>query len=371
MNIFFVIIGILVALILLVAFLIYIEKRLPKLEANGENKIDALHHWLEKLAQKGKFNGAILYIKNGDVLLEETYGFTSHTKEKRLDKNTKFRLASVSKQFTAFGIMLLKKEQALDYDDLVTKYIPDFPYTKATIRHLLNQTAGIAVNFYVLAKKNRNGKDHILTNQEVVELLCEHPETPINQPLERFFYNNTNYIILARIIEIISGQSFEKYMKDHVFEPLELQNTRVWNLKSETKLEDLENTAKGFRAFFNTNPIPIKPTWIDGLAGDGAVFSSINDLKKWNEIWNGNVLLSEDELSEAFIKPELSDGTFSEYGFGWVIQEKGTWHNGKYLAANSIIMRNAKRRNCLVLLDNSSNSRFEKIQKIIFSTLDE
>lgn len=371
MNIFFVIIGILVTLILLTVLFIYIEKSLPKLDSKGINKIDALHQWLKSLAQKGKFNGAILYIKNGNVLLEETYGYTSYTKEKRLDKNTKFRLASVSKQFTAFGIMLLKKEQALDYDELVTKYIPDFPYPETTIRHLLNQTSGISVNYYTLAKKHLNKENHILTNQNVVELLCEYPETPNVKPMQRFFYNNANYIVLARIIEIISYKSFEEYMKENVFEPLELQNTRVWNLKSETKFDDLKNTASGFKAFFNMNLFPVKPIWIDGVAGDGAVFSSINDLKKWNEVWNGNSLLSEEELSEAFKKPKLRDGTLSEYGFGWVLQEKGMWHNGKYLAANSIIIRNPERRNCFVLLDNSSNNRFEKIQKIILSTLSE
>lgn len=130
-----------------------------------------------------------------------------------------------------------------------------------------------------------------------------------------------------------------------------------------------KNIAFGFEAYLKSKPINIKESWIDGVAGDGAVFSSLNDLKKWLHFWDGNRLLDKHELEIAFQKPVLLDGSQSNYGFGWVIEEDYAWHNGKWLANNSYIAKSFNNNVTLIALDNSTNIRFNKITNILIRTL--
>ncbi|SEL42002.1 CubicO group peptidase, beta-lactamase class C family [Aquimarina amphilecti] len=335
------------------------ELKIPK-DAGQTEKVEHIDKWLVELHNDRKFNGGILITKEGIPLLAKTYGFTDVSRNIKLTSKSSFRLASVSKQFTASGIMLLKERKQLDYDDLVTTYIPNFPYQKVTIRHLLNQTSGVPDAYMSLAEKNKDSID-ILTNQIAIDLLVQnHPKINF-EPNEKYQYSNTNYILLARIIEIISNQSFEDFMSERIFTPLGMKNTRVWNLLSKDttfkhKTDGFEDMAGEVRE--------IKPTFIDGVAGDGAVFSSIEDFVIWDKFWYQNDLISEENLKEAFKKPTLNNGKKSNYGFGWVILNEDTvMHNGVWLAANSYFVRNTKKKTSFVLLDNSSNLFFNKIIK--------
>jgi len=290
--------------------------------------------------------------------LEKTYGFTNSNKTEKLNNNSSFRLASISKQFTASGIMLLKEKGLVNYDDIVSKYISNFPYSNVTIRNLLNQTSGIPDSYLNLAKKAKN-EIGILTNEKAIKLIVENKSKANFEPNDKYEYSNTNYIILARIIELVSDQSFESFLKDNIFIPLGMNDTRVWNLVSE------DNTFKGKTDGFEDlagQIREIKPTFVDGVAGDGGVFSSLNDFVKWDQFWYENKLISNENLKEAFKKPTLNSGEKSNYGFGWVIiNEDIVMHNGAWLAANTYFVRNTKKKTSLVLLDNSSNIFFNKI----------
>lgn len=363
------IVVVLIFIVLLIIGLDKYEKKMPKLEVNDSSTLVAIDNWLEILHKKGKFNGAVYCKIDENQVLKKSYGYNSHLKTEKIDFNTKFDLASVSKQFTALGIMVLVKKFNVSYDDLVSKYIQEFPYKKVTLRHLLNQTSGVFVDYMQLAKMKMKKKDYVLNNKDAVALICSYPDSLITEPLEVFFYNNSNYVLLARIIELVSSVSYEEYMKKFVFGPLNLKETIVWNLHSKKHIDSLENVALGFQAYFNTKPIKIKHTWIDGVAGDGAVFSSLNDLIALDSIWYQNDLFSETELLEAYKKPILNNGDVSKYGFGWVIQESTVWHNGKWLASNSVLVRGLENKKCFILLDNSSNPRFEKIQQEILNTI--
>ena len=214
-----------------------------------------------------------------------------------------------------------------------------------------------------LAKKYKNDIS-ILTNKIAVDLLIKENKPVLFRVDEKFQYSNTNYILLARIAEIITGKSFEAFMKEELFTPLEMHNTRVWNLISrepfKNKAEDLEN--------FNGDLKHIEPSYIDGVAGDGAVFSSISDMLKWDHFWYENKLIPKENLQEAFKRPILNNGNQSDYGFGWIITKDGMWHNGSWLGARTIIIRNTEQKKCLVVLDNSSNLSFDKILKELTSS---
>jgi CubicO group peptidase (beta-lactamase class C family) len=333
------------------------ELNVPK-NSSEKEKIVLIDNWLEKLNSERKFNGGILITKNGKPTLEKTYGFTNSKKTKQLNNNSSFRLASISKQFTASGIMLLKEKELINYDDLVSKYISNFPYNKVTIRNLLNHTSGIPDSYLDLAEKAKD-EIGILTNEKAIKLIIENKPKANFESNDKYEYSNTNYIALARIIELVSNQSFENFMANNIFIPLGMNDTRVWNLISEDKTfkgktDGFEDLAGEIRE--------IKPTFIDGVAGDGGVFSSLDDFVIWDKFWYENKLISNENLKEAFKRPTLNNGEKSNYGFGWVIiNENVVMHNGAWLAANTYFLRNTKKKTSFVLLDNSSNLFFDKI----------
>lgn len=322
-------------------------------------KIEAIDSWFSELQKDNQFNGVVFMSKNGNVLLSKAYGFSNYKKEEKLTNQSALRLASVSKQFTAAAILILVEKAKLDLDENITSYMPDLPYKDVTVRHLLNQTSGIPDIYMDLAERNKAGID-ILTNQIAVELLTSNPEKPEFNPGDQYQYSNTNYIILGRLVELLSDQSLENFMLNEMFKPLGMKNTRVWNLVSEestfpNKADDFDN-ALG-------NATEIKPSFIDGVAGDGAVFSSAEDMLIWDRFWYENNLISPSVLKEAFKTPKLKNGKHSDYGFGWVITENGMWHNGAWLGANTVIMRNTVKKSCMAIFDNSSNMFFDKILK--------
>ena len=182
-----------------VFFLQVPELNIPE-NSSEKEKIVLIDNWLEKLNSERKFNGGILITKDGEPTLAKTYGFTNSKKTEKLNNNSSFRLASISKQFTASGIMLLKEKELINYDDIVSKYISNFPYDNVTIRNLLNQTSGIPD--LDLAEKSKD-KIGILTNEKAIKLLVENKPKANFQPNEKYEYSNTNYIILARIIELV------------------------------------------------------------------------------------------------------------------------------------------------------------------------
>lgn len=322
-------------------------------------KIESVDNWFSDLQEKNKFNGVVLLSKNGKALLCMGYGYTDYRKNKMLTNESSLRLASVSKQFTATGILLLAEKGKLKLDDNINSFIPDLPYENVTIRNLLNQTSGIPDIYLKLADKHKESIN-VLSNQLAIELIINEQRKAIFKPGEKSQYSNTNYIILARTIEIISNLSFEKFMKKEIFDPLGMNNTRVWNLLSEestfpNKADDFDNK------FWNLSER--EPSFIDGVAGDGAVFASVNDMLIWDSFWYENQLISQPILEQAFKKPKLLNGKESDYGFGWVITENGMWHNGVWLGARTIIMRNTNEKTCTAIFDNSSNLFFDKILK--------
>jgi len=357
----YLLLGVLILIIGFFAWFFIFFLKVPELKLTPElsqiQKIEAIDNWFLNLQKDNKFNGVVLYVNEGKELLAKGYGYTNHKKEFELTENSSLRLASVSKQFTAAGIMLLKENGKISYDDLVSQYINGFPYEKVSIRHLLNQVSGVPDIYMELAETEKD-KIPFLTNEKAVHLINRENRKTKIRPNEEFQYSNTNYIILARIIEVISGLSFEEYMQKEIFTPLGMDNTRVWNLKSKDKT--FENKADDFDNF-QGNAKALKPTFLEGVAGDGAVFSSVKDMFLWDKFWYENPLIGNKNLTEAFHKPTLNNGEKSDYGFGWLITEKGMWHNGAWLGAKTIIIRNTERKNCLVILDNSSNKFFNKI----------
>lgn len=359
--ILYILLAVIVTIGLFFAWFFVIYLKVPALtipeESNETQSIQIVDQWFENLNSIGKFNGAVLISKNGEPLLVKGYGYADPDKKTKLTEHSSFQLASVSKQFTAAGIMILKEKEMLDYNDKITTYIPELPYKDVTIRHLLNQTSGIPDIYMELANKNK--KDFkVLTNDIVVKLLGKEKRVVDFAPNDKYEYSNTNYVLLSYIIEQVSGKSYENFLKSALFDPLGMKNSRVWNLISKdstfmNKTDDLERK--------NSKFVKLKPTYLDGVSGDGAVYTSVADMLIWDRFWYSNPIISKPNLEEAFKNVTLNDQQKSDYGFGWVLTKDGMWHNGSWLGANTIISRNTKKNTCLVILDNSSNVFIHKI----------
>lgn len=340
----------------------YFFMQVPELKIDPSNsqaeKIETIDAWLTQLEEKGKFNGGILIAKEGVPLLMKAYGYTDSKKGTPLTTQSAFRLASVSKQFTATGIMLLHETGQLDYDSSVATYLEGYPYLGVTVRHLLNHTSGMPDLYMDLAEEHKETLGDTLSISEVVQLIKDYPQAPAEAPGAVYAYNNTGYVLLAAIIESISGQSFEAFMQERLFDPLDMKNTRVWNLYSSDST--FLNKTKSFMNIVKA--LPMSPSWLDGVAGDGAVFSSLEDFLIWDQFWYENDLISTDNLQEAFQTPTLADGSSSDYGFGWTVpSDEMVWHNGAWLGARTGIIRRMSNKTCLVLLDNSLNERLDGI----------
>lgn len=320
------------------------------------DRLAAVDRWLDEQFERRHFNGGVVVVRAGQVLLSKTCGFTDHTATKRLDEHSAFQLASVSKQFTAAAILRLAEMGSLALDDPVVMHLKGFPSANVTIRHLLNHTSGIPDVYMELAEEHREELGEPLATSDVVELVTKHVDAE-EEPGDAMEYSNTNYVLLAGIVEAASGMSFEEFTRKELFEPLGMNDTRVWNLHS---AERSSNQAGEFEQSGETRS-PVDNPWIDGVAGDGAVFCSLHDFVIWDRFWEGNSLVSPELLRQALQPPRLNDGTQSDYGFGWMVEQDRHWHNGAWLGANTYIVRFPKSRCCLVVVDNSSNIRLDAI----------
>lgn len=328
-------------------------------DVNPKKNLSEVDSWLQALHEQDDFNGGVLLIKNDSVVFKKTYGYTDFTQSKKLTTESAFRLASVSKQFTGVGIMLLKEQGKLDFDDSVTKYLPSLKYEEATIRNLLNHTSGIPDAYMGFPEKYKDEFGSELEISEVVNLLAKADLPYATEPNSTFQYSNTGYVLLAAIIESVSGESFESFMNRELFEKLEMNDSRVWNLV--TKNPEFPNKTSSFQ-IEGEKITELPPTVFDGISGDGGIFCSLNDFVIWNQFWAENSLLSTETMAEAFKEVTLSNGKKSAYGFGWnSTPNGGAWHNGSWLGARTLIARNPKSRNCLVVLDNSSSTKTDFI----------
>lgn len=330
--------------------------------ATEEQRLELVDNYLAALNKTGKFNGAVLLARNHQPLLLKTYGYTDYHLTEPLTNQSSFRLASVSKQFTAAAVLRAQELALLNVEALVTDYLPNFPYPEVTVQHLLNHTSGVPDNYMELAELHLDEIGEILTVAEVVRLVNEAKAAPDQTAGNSFSYSNTNYVLLAGIIEQVSGKSFEDFLAVELFGPLGMPNTRVWNLASVDST--FVNKTQSFSLFAGIAQ-PLKPDFLDGVAGDGAVFSSIEDFLLWDRFWAESDLITDSLKQLAFQPATLLDGTTSNYGFGWSLEKDYHWHNGAWLGAMTHIARKPNRQTMLVLLDNSQNIRFGDIAREI------
>ncbi|WP_306353031.1 serine hydrolase domain-containing protein [Flavobacterium sp. '19STA2R22 D10 B1'] len=307
---------------------------------------DRIDTVMKKFNKEGGFNGAVLVAEKGKIIYDTAIGYADVRTHSLLDKNSTFYLASLSKQFTAMGIMLLKKQKKIAYDDAIVKYFPQLPsYAKRiTIRNLLNHTSGL--KDYL---EDEVQIIHGFSNTEVLNWLMNQKKLDFN-PGEKYEYSNTGYVLLSLIIEKVSEKPFAVFMDQTIFKPLQMTHTKV----IDTPTLDNDNRAIGFTKKGELDDYAIRTT------GDGGIFSTAEDMFLWDQALYENKLIEEKRLQEAFTKPKLNNGKLSEYGFGWLIvddnENKVVFHTGELNGYQTVIWRDLKREITIIMLTNMGTS---------------
>ena len=291
----------------------------------GKEKADERIYSIDKFMQGQvdffKFNGNILVAEKGQMIYQKSFGVADFYTNQPLNDSSVFELASVSKQFTAMGILILKKQGKLNLSDSLRSYFPELPYSNITINNLLTHTSGLPD--YEEAMKSKWNHKKIAFNIDVIGFLAKERPPVHFKPGVKWEYSNTAYAILASIIEKVSGMTFKDFMAKNVFEPLNMRHSRVYNARRSG--ETIKNYAYGFVWSDSLSKYVVPDSlpeydfvyYLDGIQGDGTINSTTRDLLKWDRGIASQTLLGE-STSKEFLFPHILCDTVLNvyYGYG-------------------------------------------------------
>ena len=316
--------------------------------------------------EKSGYTGTWLYAEKGKIVSKGAIGVNDLEKGTPVTEEMVFDIASVSKQFTASAVMLLRRRGLLSLDDEITKFFPDVPFPGVTIRHLLTHTGGLP-DYEKWITKTATAEHTIPGNEIMIRFLRESGEKAAFAPGEKWEYSNTGYCVLAQIVETVSGMRFEDFLAENIFIPAGLTSTKIYhrrkdgitipNLALGMVLEDgrylLPDDSKG-----SSDVVPL-----DGVNGDGLVHSNIFDLLRWDHVLRKGKLITPEEQAEMYTPTKLSSGEPAIdddllgpdfYGYGWNIvndpehglivshsgywPEYSTWYE-RFIDENKVIVK--------------------------------
>ena len=333
------------------------------------------------LGNKG-FSGQILIAKNGEVIFEDYKGFSNFSDKTAILPETPIHLASISKTFTGMAALKLWEEDKLDLKAPVTKYISNFPYASVTIEQLLSHRSGLPdytyfmePNKYKTVKvKNRRGRwvkklklikaetpfrQGLYNNQDVLDYMVAKRPAPAAIPNRVFKYCNTNFVMLALIIEKITGQDFPTYMDETIFKPLKMENTFVFSNKSIDK----------YTPSYNARMVPYKIEKYDCIYGDKNIYSTARDMYLWDKALTEATYVKQSTLEMAYQPQSPTNKYHHNYGLGWRIltkpnEERLVYHNGWWHGNNTVFTRLIGESATIIILGNRFNKSIYKGKEI-------
>lgn len=309
-----------------------------------EMKVD---EYIKPYLETGNFSGCLLIAKDGKILLSKGFGMANYEHDIPNTPQTKFHLASVSKSFTAAAIMILDEKGLLNVNDPLTKFIPDYPKgEKITVHHLITHTSGIPnVNtFPDYRQKSR-------FPQIPESLVAMFKEKPLDfNPGEKYNYSNSNYNLLAYIIEKVTGKSYGEFLKENIFDPLGMKSTGHHGYAGTI----LKHSADGYSPK-GVNDIEKAP-YLDWTikTGNGSLYSTVEDLYKWDRALYTEKILKKSSLNKIFAEH------MERVGYGWFIHNhsygREIYMNGRSPGFTSYLGRFIDQDLCIIVLGNLYNS---------------
>jgi CubicO group peptidase (beta-lactamase class C family) len=344
------------------------RRQIPRLDAvrapTLEKKLDVLAGWLDTVYARGAFSGTVLIARSGKICFERHYGFTDVDEAVPLSARASFSLASVSKQFTAMGILLLAREKKLALDDTIARYLPELAgYGKITIKQLLHHTSGVPDHMQ-LAAEHWNPKN-ILTTQDMIALFEEYRPPLDFAPGDRFEYSNTGYVLLGEIIARASGTPYAEFMAEEIFKPLRMQDSAAFNLASKecTLRCRVFGLRKRFGCFGRKERCDLN--YLDGVFGDAGICASAEDLLRWDTALRDGTLIPCAVYQAAYVSGRLNNGEATGYGYGWEIGPSNVVdHLGEWEGFTSYVRRDLKTHTLLVVLSNLGPSAYVEAMSV-------
>ncbi|MBI3219467.1 MAG: beta-lactamase family protein [Bacteroidetes bacterium] len=323
------------------------------------------------------FSGVLLLAKKGKPVYHKAFGFRNFETKAPVDTASIFELASVSKQFTAAIIMMLKEENLLSYDDQIEKYLKYLPYKNITIRQLLNHTSGLPD--YQAIMDEHWDKSKVANNEDILEYLKKYHPPVLFAPGEKYNYSNTGYVLLASIAEKASEKDYIQLCRNRIFTPLAMSSTNIRTLAEKAAIENfalghifVEEKQRFIRA--DSFPSSNYTIWLGNRKGPGRISSTTFDLLKWDQALYTNQVLKQETLEEAFSPAKLNNDSLSYYGFGWEIKPDGegkiVLHTGDNPGYKTEIIRHLGENKTLIILCNNAHRKFPELVTALNSLLE-
>jgi CubicO group peptidase (beta-lactamase class C family) len=322
-------------------------------------KVDSLFSEYNKPAGSG---AALMIINKGEILYKKGYGFANLEDKIYITPQTNFRLASVTKEFTAASIMLLIERGKLDYTDNLQSIFPDFPdYGKnITIKNLLTHTSGL-IDYEDLIQDTVTVQ---VSDQDVMNMMKSLDSTYF-VPGSKYQYSNTGYAILSLVVEKKSGKSFSQFLEENIFEPLGMNNT----VAHQEGISIVKNRAYGYERQ-DSGWVRKDQSITSAVLGDGGIYSSIEDLYKWDQSLYTNEILSDESRHVAMTRAALSNGDKIDYGYGWHLKtyngDEIVFHTGSTQGFRNVIYRIPSKMFTVIILTNRNEGEMENLaEKIV------
>ena len=312
--------------------------------ATRDATIDA---WMREYS--GSVPGAsVLVLENGQPVFERSYGMAELETGRTATPDTQYRLASVSKQFTAACVLLLAEDGVLALDDPLRRWLPALPASAdaVTLRHLLSHTSGL-VDYEDLVPEGQTDQVH---DADVLRLL-EHEDRLYFTPGSDYRYSNSGYALLALVVERASGQRFAEFLRTRVFAPLGMTQT----LARQDEGPVVASRAYGYSLVHGRWQRTDQST-TSAVLGDGGIYSSLTDLAKWDAAWYDDRLLSAPSRARA-VQPATTtpEPDVEHYGFGWRLHGGMQWHSGESIGFRNVILRFPERHLTVIVLTNRND----------------
>jgi CubicO group peptidase (beta-lactamase class C family) len=292
------------------------------------------------------FSGGILVAKNGVVLYEDYKGYVNLRTKEPVTANTPFHLASISKTFTGTTVLKLWEQGRLSLEDSVQHYFPAFPYHGITIRMLLSHRSGLP-NYLHFLDTGWNKKVKA-TNEDVLNFMITRQPRRSNLPDRGFQYCNTNYVLLAMIVEKITGMAYPQYMKDSVFTPLGMTHSFVFSAR---------DTSQYVPTYIGNTPYAMDH--LDCTYGDKNIYSTVQDMLLWDKALYQHRFVTAATLDSAFLPNSHEHRSMHNYGLGWrlFINNGDTivYHNGKWHGSNTSFTRLVQDTATIIVIGNKLN----------------
>lgn len=333
---------------------------LNKLTKNYKNvKHNDVAAFYNKVWPKNDLSGGILVAKNGQVIFEKYNGLANRTKKETITSSTPIHIASVSKVLTAAVVLKLVDLDKLKLDQKVNELLPEFPYEDITVKMLLNHRSGLP-NYAYFTDDRKIWDRSMLTNQDILDLFVKHKINLYFKPDKKFAYCNTNYAMLALIIEKVTKMNYRDAMKKIIFEPLGMKNTYVFDYAKH------KNTAS---LSYKGNNVQYGFDFLDDVYGDKNIYSTPRDLLKFDLATYSKKFLNPKLVKQVFKGYSYEHKGEKNYGLGirlreWITGEKLFYHNGWWHGNTSSYVTLKKDTVTLIALSNRFSYKPYKMAKL-------